>query len=121
MIFKYFLFFDIIWGGNIPKEINNKLYFFLTNKRTLNSGEIKKDDYIILKRRYIEQNDKIESKIYAIFEFKDELRTKYFSEKASLKLGYNQKDIIDKKINRLMPKMFYQSHLNAIKQILETK
>ena len=32
------------------------------------------------------------------------------------KIGYKQKDIINKKIDRLMPKEFYESHQNLMKQ-----
>ena len=118
MIFKYFLFFEFFFGEKIPIEIGNKLYDFLTNKKSLFNGLIKKKDYILLKKKYKEENNKIDSKFYVIFEFKREIRTKYFSENAALKLGYKQKDIINEKIEILMPKIFFKAHQNAIKQLI---
>jgi hypothetical protein len=55
------------------------------------------------------------SKTYVIVEFKKELRTKYFGEDGALKLGFKQKDIINEKIDLLMPRDFCKSHQNAIK------
>ena len=118
MIFKYFLFFDIFDGGKIENEIGNKLYNSLTSNMNLYNGIIKKSDYRILKKRYIEQNNKINSKSYSMFEFKKEIRTKYFSENSAIKLGFKQKDIINQKIDILMPRVFFKSHQNAIKQLI---
>ena len=118
MIFKYFLFFDLFEGGKMPIEMGNKLYNSLTNESTLFNGIIKWNEYKILKRRYNEEYNRINSKIYSIYELKREIRTKYFNEEGALKLGYNQKDIIDEKIDILMPKIFYKSHQNAVKQLL---
>ena len=56
------------------------------------------------------QNNIPKSKFCAIFEFKKEITTKYFDEYLSLKLGYKQKDIINEKIDELMPKEFSSSH-----------
>ena len=118
ILFKYFLFFDLFKGGQIPSEIANKLYYSLTKNTNLYNGIINIHDFYILKNRYKEENNKKDSKFYLIFEFKKEIRTKYFTEDAALKLGYNQEDIINEKIDILLPKAFYKSHLNSIKQII---
>ena len=117
MIFKYFLFFDIIDGGKMPAGIGNKLYNCLTNKTSLYNGIIRNSEYKILQRRYNEENNRINSKLYTVFEFKKELRTKFFTEDAALKLGYKQKDILNERIDVLMPREFFKSHQNAIKQL----
>ena len=64
------------------------------------------------------QNNLSNSKFCAIFEFKEEIKTKYFNEFLSLKLGYKQRDIINEKIDELMPKEFSSSHQNMIKRVL---
>ena len=117
IIFKLFLFLDLFKGGKIPNEIGNKIHFSLKKNTNLYNGIINNHDYYILKNRYKEENYKKDSKIYLIFEFKKEIRTKYFTEDAALKLGYKQKDLINEKIDILFPKAFYKSHLNSIKQI----
>ena len=118
MIFKYFLFLDFFFGEKIPTKIGNKLYNYLTNKKSLFNGLIAKKDYILLKKKYKEENNKIDSKFYSIFEFKREIRTKYFTENAALKLGYKQKDIINDKIDILMPNIFSKAHQSVIKQLI---
>ena len=118
LIFKYFLFFDFFEGGKIPTKIASKLYKFLSNKTNLNNRIIKKTDYLILKNRYNERINRNNFKFNTIFELKKDLRIKYFSEVGTLKLGYNQKDIINKKIDVLMPIIFYESHINAIKKLI---
>ena len=119
IIFKYFIFFDFFRDGKIPDEIVKKLFSsFDGNDTNLYNSIITKNDYSILKRRYQEQNNKIGSKIYVIIELKKELRTKYFSEDGALKFGYKQKDIINEKMDILMPNEFSKSHKNAIKQLI---
>ena len=117
IIFKYFFFFDIFSGGKIPDKIEEKLYSFLDEKINLFNTKITKDEYSILKRRYDEQN-RITSKFYLIVEFNKELITKYFYEEIIIKLGYTQKEIINKSIDILLPKEFVSSHLNTIKQTM---
>ena len=114
IIFKYFLFFDLFWGGKVSEEISNKLYAIL-NKNGINNN---RNEYFCLKKKFNEENNKLDSKIYVLVEFKKDLRTKYFTESGALKLGYKQKDIINEKIDILMPKTFCKSHLNAIKQLV---
>ena len=118
IIFKFYLFYDIIEGGNIPKDISIKLGSLIKDKINLNKNYITKDEYAILKRIYSIQNNENNSKYFSIFEFKKEVRTKYFNEACALKLGYKQKDIINKKIESLMPREFYESHQNMIKHAL---
>ena len=118
LIFKYFLFFDIFLGRKIPDQIAQKLYKLLMNSSDLYNSNISSKEYSILKRRYKEQNNRIDSKVYVLVEFKKELTTKYFTEDGALKLGFNQKDIINKKIDILMPNEFCKSHQNAIKHII---
>ena len=118
IIFKYFLFFDFFLGYKIPIEIEKKLYNFLTNKITLYNANIKNNVYIILKKRYKEHYNKINSKFYSLFEFKKDIRIKYLSEDTTLKLGYRQKDIFNEKMDILLPKVFYDSHYYAIKQLV---
>ena len=118
MIFKYFLFFDFFEGGKIPLDLVNKLYHSIKSDSSIYNGIIEKNDFKILKRKYNEHNNKMDSKFYSIYEFKREIRTKYFTEDAALKLGYKQTDIINEKIDILMPKKFYKSHENTIKQII---
>ena len=113
IIFKYFLFFDLYWGGKVSEQISNKLYAILNKNRDNN-----KNEYLILKKKFNEENNKIDSKAYLLVEFKKDLRTKYFTESGALKLGYQQKDIINEKIDILMPSSFCKSHQNTIKQLL---
>ena len=118
MVYKYYLFFDIFEGGKIPEEISSKLYCSLSNINNSFSNSVTKRLYILLKKRYIDQNYRKDSKFYAIYEYKNELRTKYFSEVCAIKLGFNQKDIINKKIDILMPREFCKPHQNLIKKLL---
>jgi len=118
MIYKYFLFFDIFEGGKMPNEIKNQLYESLINAQNSFNGIITNNEYRILKRRYNEQNNRINSKFYVIIELKRELTTKYFTEDASLKLGFQQKDIINKTMNLLLPSNFCKSHQNSIKHLI---
>ena len=118
MVYKYYLFFDIFEGGQIPKEISSKLYSSFSSINNSFTNIVTKRLYILLKKRYIEQNNKKDSKFYAIYEYKNELRTKYFSEACALKLGFKQKDIINNKIDILMPREFCKPHQNMIKKLL---
>ena len=118
MIFKYYLFFDIFDGGKIPKEISIKLYTSFTHNKNSHSNSITNHLYILLKKRYFEKYNKDDSKFFAIYEYKKELKTKYFSEELALRLGFQQKDIINEKIDELMPKEFSKSHQNIIKKLL---
>ena len=118
MIFKYYLFFDIFEGGKIPQEISVKLYNSFSNKKNSHTNNITNSLFILLKKRYIEKYNKSDSKFFAIYEYKKELRTKYYSEELALRLGYKQKDIINEKIDELMPKEFCKSHQNILKKLL---
>ena len=118
IIFKYYLFFDIFNGGKIPQEIGNKLYQTLTEKINIYNNYITYNEYSLLKKIYNEQNNSMNSKFYSMFEYRNDLRTKYFSEFCALKLGYKQKDIINEKLDKLMPKKFYESHHNMIKLLI---
>ena len=118
IIFKYFLFFDFFEGGKIPIEIGNRLYHSLTNSPVLYNGIIKNSDFSILKRKYNEKNNQINSKFFSIYEFKREIKTKYFSENIALKLGYKQKEIINVKMDILIPTLFAKSHENVVKQAI---
>ena len=118
VIFKYYLFYDLLEGGKIPDKIAIRLHSLTENKINVNNNYITKDEYSMLKNIYNKQNNEDNSKYFSIFEFKKELRTKYFSESCSLKLGYNQKDIINETLEPLMPKEFYDSHQYLLKQRL---
>ena len=118
IIFKYYLFFDIFNGGKIPHHIADKLYKNLTKKMNFYNNYITFNEYSLLKKLYNDQNNNINSKYYSMFEYKNDLRTKYFSESISLKLGYTQKDIINKKLDQLMPKKFYESHQSMLKHLI---
>ena len=118
MVFKFYLFFDIFEGGKFPSDISIKMHEFISNKKVIYNGLITPSDFSKLRTLYNYQNNKINSKYFGIYEYKNDLRTKYFSEDCSLKLGYKQKDIINKKIDILMPKEFYKSHNNLIKFLI---
>ena len=118
MIFKYILFFDMFIGGKIPEQVINKLYGCFKSNTNIYNSTITESEFNILKRKYKEKNNMLGSKTYVIVEFKKELRTKYFTEDGLLKLGYQQKDIINEKIDLLMPKDFCNSHKNAIKKLI---
>ena len=118
MVFKYYLFFDIFEGGKFPSDISVKMHEFITNKKVIYNGLITPSDFSKLRTLYNNQNNKINSKYFSIYEYKNDLRTKYFSEDCSLKLGYKQRDIINQKIDILMPKEFYKSHQNLIKYLI---
>ena len=113
IIYKFNIFFDIFEGGNIPKEISTKLYFLISY--VLNTNKTKNKIYELLKKRYNEQNNRIDSKFYAIYEYKCGLITKYFNEECSLRLGFKQKDIINKKIDVLMPHEFSKTVAEYLK------
>ena len=116
IIYKYYLFFDIFKDGEIPMEIFSKLNLFLSRYKTIYNNKITNSIYILLKKLYMNQNNIPKSKYCAIFEFKKEITTKYFDEYLSLKLGYKQKDIINEKIDELMPKEFSSSHQNMVER-----
>ena len=117
IIYKYYLFFDIFKDGEIPMEIFSKLNLFLSRYGTIYNNKITNSIYILLRKLYMNQNNISNSKFCAIFEFKKEIKTKYFDEYLSLKLGYKQRDIINEKIDELMPKEFSSSHQNMIKRV----
>ena len=117
IIYKYYLFFDIFEGGKIPKEISNKLYFLIDNKQNNYNSNVTNYIYSLLHAKYKEQYYNDDSKFFSIYEYKKELRTKYFSEECALRLGYKQKDLINKKIDELMPKEFCRSHQNLIRKL----
>ena len=116
IIFKYYIFYDILDGGKIPEKTASKLHYFLSDKIHLYKSNITLDEYSILKNLYYKQNNKKDSKYFAIFEFKKDLSSKYFSEECALKLCFKQKDIINKTIGNLMPQEFAKSHKNMLKQ-----
>ena len=116
LIYKYYLFFDLFKDGEIPMEIFSKLNLFLSRYKTIYNNKITNSIYTLLRKLYVNQNNIFNSKFYAIFEFKKEIKTKYFDEYLSLKLGYKQRDIINEKIDELMPKEFSSSHQNMIKR-----
>ena len=118
MGFKYILFFDIFEGGKMPNVFKDKFYQLLDKDANLYNNYITKNEYDILKKRYIEKNNRTDSEMYIIIELKRELYTKYFSEYAALKLGFQQKDIINEKIDKLMPEEFNKSHQNVIKHLV---
>ena len=118
MIFKYILFFDIFEGSKIPDKVIHKLFSSLKNNINIYNNYIEENIFTILKRKYDEQNNLLSSTAYLIVEFKKELRTKYFTEDATLKLGFKQKDIINESIDLLMPRDFCKSHKNAIKHLI---
>ena len=118
MIYKYYLFFDIFEGRKIPEIIANKLNDALSNHKIYNTNKITKNIFLLLKKLYIQQYIKKNAKFFAIYEYKNELSINYFSEACSLKLGFNQKDIIHQKIDELMPIEFGKSHQNLIKKLL---
>ena len=118
MVFKYYLFFDFFLGGKMPIDFGKKLYIYLMNNVSVYDGKIRPNEYIILKKRYIEENNKINSYFYSMFEFKKEIRIKYFSENAALKLGYSQNNLINEKMDILMPNGFFKSHQKTLKNVI---
>ena len=116
LIFKYFLFFDIFEGRKLSSDIIDKLYSSFCNNKTLYNSVISNKVYFLLMKKYIKQNNKYDSKYFAVWKYKKELRTKYFTESCLLRLGYKQADIINAKIDQLMPKEFAKSHQNMLKQ-----
>ena len=118
LIFKFILFFDIFEGGTIPERIGQKLYNSFLKNVNLYNGHITSNEYTILIKRYKERFEFENTKHYAVFEYKKELRTKYYSENFALKLGFKQNELINKSIDELMPKDFANSHQNLIKQLL---
>ena len=116
IIYKYYLFFDIFKDGEIPLEIFSKLNVFLMRYKTIYNNKISHTLYLLLKKLYTNQNNRTDSKFFAIFEFKKEITTKYFDEYLAIKLGYKQRDIINEKLDELMPKEFSNSHQNMVKK-----
>ena len=117
MLYKFILFFDIFEGGKIPEEIKNKIFLFLKGTN-INNAIITRDEYEILKKRYNKESNKLDSKFYLIIELKKELLIKYFSEDVALKLGFNQRDIINEKLDYLLPIEFFEPHQNLIKHLV---
>ena len=118
LIFKYYLFFDLFEGGKVPPNISNKLNMAFSNFNGLYSNNITSTTYTLLIKKLKNQNYLKNSKYYTIFQYKKEFRIKYFNETFALMLGYKQKDIINEKIDVLMPKEVCKSHQNMIKRLL---
>ena len=114
LVFKLYIFFDIFGRHILPNYLNSKLN--LMNKSNLYNSDKSSNESEILIKRFNEMNNQLNSKHFAIFEYKKELRTKYYCEDCALKLGYKQKDIINKEIDELMPKEFSKSHQKLIKE-----
>ena len=106
MIYKYYLFFDIFEGGFVPLEISSKLYYATSNNLNALNNKITKQIYSLLKSKYNYRNNKMNSKFFVMYKYKKDLRIKYFNEEFALRLGFQQKDLINKKIDVLMPKEF---------------
>ena len=117
-LFKYFLFFDFFQGGNLPNEIVELLNNSFKKEMSLYNSYITTNEYSILKKKYNEENNKIDSICNLIFEYKKELRIKYFTESFGLKLGYKQKDLINSRLDVLIPNDFNESHQNMIKYLV---
>ena len=113
MIFKYILFINMF--ENEKMKIKDKLYKLLNNNKRDYYFFDNRDEFKILKKCYKNQNNETNSKIYSIFEFKREIIIKYFSEYGALKLGFKQSEIINEKMDILMPEQFRNSHLNVVK------
>ena len=118
LIFKYYLFFDIFEGGKIPLNISNKLNMAFSNNNGLYSNNITSTAYSKLIKKLKKQDYMKDSKYYTLYQYKKEFRIKYFNETFALILGYRQKDIINEKIDVLMPKEFSKSHQNMVKRLL---
>ena len=118
LVFKYYLFFDIFEGGRIPIKISSKLNVAFSNTDNLYSNMITPRTISLLIRKLKEQSYQKNSKYYTIFQYKNDFRIKYFNETYALKLGYKQKDLVNEKIDILMPKDFSKSHQNMIKKFL---
>ena len=118
MIYKFYLFFDIIEGGIIPLEISNILYYVISNDLNIYNNKITKQVYSSLKSKYNNQNNQINSKFFAMYEYKRDLRIKYFNEEFALRLGFKQNKLINENIDILMPKEFCKSHQNLIKRLI---
>ena len=118
LVFKYYLFFDLFEGGKIPQKISNKLKMAITNYDSLYTNNITPSTYSLLIKKLKKQNYMNNSKYYIIFQYKDEFRIKYFNEVCALILGYKLKDLINEKIDVLMPREFCKSHQNMIKKFL---
>jgi len=118
LVFKYYLFFDIFEGGRIPIKISSKLNVAFSNSDNLYSNMITPRTISLLIRKLKEQSYQKNSKYYTIFQYKNDFRIKYFNETYALKLGYKQKDLVNEKIDILMPKDFSKSHLNMVKKLL---
>ena len=118
LLFKYYLFFDIFEGGKIPENVANKLNMAISNYNGIYSNNITSTTYSLLIKKLKKQNYMKNSKFYNIFQYKKELRIKYFSETFALMLGYKQKDLINEKLDVLMPKEFCKSHQNMVKRLL---
>ena len=118
LVFKYYLFFDIFEGGKIPMKIASKLNMAFSNSDNLYSDIITQRTYKLLIKKLKDQSYQKNSKYYTIFQYKKEFRIKYFNETYALRLGYKHKDIMNEKIDVLMPKEFCKSHQNALKKIL---
>ena len=117
-LFKYFLFFDFFQGGNLPNEIVELLNNSFKKELNLFNSYITTKEYSILKKKYDEENNKIDSICNIIFEYKKELRIKYFTESFGLKLGYKQKDLVNNRLDVLLPNDFIQSHQNMVKYLV---
>ena len=117
IIYKYYLFFDIFGGGIVPQEISNKLYLSISRNKNIYDNIITNTIFTSLTIIYNDQNNKNDSKFFALYEYKRDLRIKYFSEECALRLGFKQKDIRNKKIDELMPNEFCKSHQNIIKKL----
>ena len=118
LVFKYYLFFDIFEGGKIPTKISSKLNLTFSNSDSLYSNIITPRTITLLIRKLKEQTYQKNSKYYVIFQYKNDFRIKYFNETYALKLGYKQKDLVNEKIDILMPKEFSKSHQNMVKKLL---
>ena len=94
------------------------MYESLVERKNSYSGIITNNEYKILKQRYNEQNNKINSKFYVIVELRRGFTIKYLTEDASIKLGYQQKDLINETMNILLPDDFRLSHQNSIKYLI---
>ena len=79
IIYKYYLFFDLLKNGEIPKEISSKLNLVLFKYRILYNNTISDEVYLFLNKLYINQNSRQDSKFFIIFEFKKEITKKWMN------------------------------------------
>ena len=118
-LFKFFIFIDYFWGGEIPNDLKHILFGFKLNK-FLHNNKIKHQIFDVLEKKY--NNYYINhNKYFLLLKYKKGIRISYITETLIRKLQLLKKDVINQDLKVLLINDLIIPHNNAINQFFIIK